>query len=100
MATGNTSAPSNNANLLSIEKRLNAIEFDFKRMSSANDSGKSSTQFNPGMGKKKNFLSGKEKKLSFLERKEKKIFFRWAKSKERKESFFQLLSGKKDFFLF
>ena len=56
--------------------------------------------FRPGMGKKKNFLSGKEKKLSFLERKEKKILFRWAKSKERKESFFQLLSGKKDFFLF
>ena len=52
------------------------------------------------MGKKKNFLSGKEKKLSFLEIKEKKIFFRRAKSKERKESFFQLLSGKKDFFLF
>ena len=46
MATGNTSAPSNNANLLSLEKRLNAIEFDFKRMSSANDSGKSNTQFN------------------------------------------------------
>ena len=47
MATGNTTTPSNNANLLSIEKRLNAVEFDCKRMSSTkNDSGKSNAQFN------------------------------------------------------
>ena len=40
MATGNASAAPSNSSLLAIEKRLNAVEFDFKRMS---DPGKSVT---------------------------------------------------------